>query len=378
MNNIDFKIGNGFDRRILMTALANPLSAHHTWIQRQSLCRFIVTIYLLLSVSISWANEQHADKNTIDVVVLETMDNPIVLQSCRAFVAELSKLLPEKDIKFIVRNADGSLTSAKTMLDDVIQTSQPDLLVSVATLGTRAVFDAVKQNNIPAVFMVVSDPVAEGLVDRLGDTSRFNITGKSHVVSSGVKLEMLKRIMMSNPHNHEVHKIALVGSDYPSSANAMEKLIKEADSVPSIEFIPVKFSYLAGSENVNAMHRDIIEKLRNVAHDVDGYWLPPGPAAHDDKLYEEIDREYGIPLLFSEQVSAIKKGALIGVFADEMTIGRNAAVQARQILLGANANDLPIERPKNFVVAININTAISLGFTIPSDILELAKDNVYR
>lgn len=46
--------------------------------------------------------------------------------------------------------------------------------------------------------------------------------------------------------------------------------------------------------------------------------------------------------------------------------------------MGEEARNLPIERPTNFIVAININTAISLGFTIPSDILELAKDNVYR
>ena len=340
--------------------------------------RFVTALILMLLAETAFANHTESHPPAVNILILETMDNPIVLRSCKAFVRELTNLLPDRRLNFIVKNAQGSLPAAMQMLETSLSNEKPDLLVSVATLGTRAVFNATKSHDIPAVFMVVSDPVAEGIVLQIGETSEYNITGKTHVVESKVKVDMLNRIMTSRAHEHDVHKIALLASDYPSSANAVEKLVAATALVPSIEFVPVRFQYLSGNDNVAVMHNEIIARLNEVVDEVDGYWMPPGPAAHDDKLYRLIQQTYQLPLLFSEQEAAIRDGALIGVFTDEKTIGRNAAVQARQIIMGEEARNLPIERPTNFIVAININTAISLGFTIPSDILELAKDNVYR
>jgi len=52
-------------------------------------------------------------------------------------------------------------------------------------------------------------------------------------------------------------------------------------------------------------------------------------------------------------------------------------VFAGRILKGAHAEDLPIERPKRFELAINLKTAKSLGLTIPPSLV-LRADEVIQ
>jgi putative ABC transport system substrate-binding protein len=45
-----------------------------------------------------------------------------------------------------------------------------------------------------------------------------------------------------------------------------------------------------------------------------------------------------------------------------------------RVLRGANAGELPIQRPTEFDFAINLKTAQALGLTIPSSVLTQATE----
>jgi putative ABC transport system substrate-binding protein len=58
--------------------------------------------------------------------------------------------------------------------------------------------------------------------------------------------------------------------------------------------------------------------------------------------------------------------------ASDVDIARQVARVLDRILKGANAGDLPVERPMRLMLAINLKTAKALGLTIPPSLLQRA------
>jgi len=70
-------------------------------------------------------------------------------------------------------------------------------------------------------------------------------------------------------------------------------------------------------------------------------------------------------------------GSLLSYGANVRDICRRSASFVDRILKGTKARDLPVERPKNFELVINLKTAKQIGLTIPPNVLARA-DRVIR
>jgi putative ABC transport system substrate-binding protein len=319
----------------------------------------------------AWAKEK------VDVAIIETLPVPIVTESRVAFEAELQRLMPDKDIHFRVYNAEGSVEQADALLSDMLAESTPDLVVSLATLATRAVLNKDELLSIPKLFMMVSEPVTEGIVPAFGATSKRNITGESHVVDATVKLDILNGVFQAS-EPVKTRKIALLHTTYPSSFNAANALLARQAIYKNIQFIPIKTPYIAKEAGLETMKEDIISLLKAEKTALDGYWLSAGPLIETPNLIADIKKQTGLLPLFAESVSAVQEGALIGIVSQPQDIGISAANKAERILALGSSNTIPVEQIENFTVAVNVTTAIKLQLPIPSNYLKLSEQHVYQ
>jgi len=82
----------------------------------------------------------------------------------------------------------------------------------------------------------------------------------------------------------------------------------------------------------------------------------------------EIALSHRLPSI-SELTLLANAGFLIGYGADLEALGRRAATYVDKILKGARPGDLPIERPTDLELVVNLKTARALGMTVPEALM---------
>jgi putative ABC transport system substrate-binding protein len=82
---------------------------------------------------------------------------------------------------------------------------------------------------------------------------------------------------------------------------------------------------------------------------------------------------YAVPTVYSNPEFA-KAGGLMSYSADLAESYRQAGLYIGRILKGENPADLPVLRPTKFVFAINLQSAKTLGLTIPETLLATADE----
>jgi putative ABC transport system substrate-binding protein len=78
-----------------------------------------------------------------------------------------------------------------------------------------------------------------------------------------------------------------------------------------------------------------------------------------------------VPAIYPFKLFVIA-GGLVSYGVDDIDIFRRAASYVDLILKGKKPNDLPVQQPTKYELAINLTTAKALGLTIPDKLLALA------
>lgn len=341
--------------------------------QKFALSALFLSFNLLILSGIAEAAE------TRRVIVLETLSLPYLQNSTMWFRKELGRLgyIDGSTVSYTVLNAEGDAGRAGKLLTDAMSEQKVDLVVTVATLASRAAHKILEESKTPQLFMIVADPVGEGLVSEIGKKSQFNLTGRTHVVPALAKLSFVAKSVANIASTDNPLKIGLLHSSYPASMSDSRQLVAHGEQFPEIEFHKLAFDFISGDSGRAEMREAASNLIKVAASELDGLWLTVGPNELDILFVRSIV-ETGVPLLYAGSQEAVKAGAMLSLVSSAEINGRAVARLADVIFKGTPASDIPITRPDTFSISLNVSTAKQLNAAIPSQIVELSGKNIFQ
>jgi ABC-type uncharacterized transport system substrate-binding protein len=215
-------------------------------------------------------------------------------------------------------------------------------------------------STIPIVFLIGTDPVADGLAVSFARPGG-NLTGVTVLIEAlyAKRLELLSELvsqarviaLLVNPNGVNPEGVIREVQE-AARARGLQLHIWKADSEAEID---AAFASLA------QQHADALLVSANPFFDT-----------RRDQLLALAAR-HAVPAMYAWREFATT-GGLISYGASLADVYRQLAIYAGKILNGANPAELPVQQPTKFELVINLKTAEALGLTIPQSILARADE----
>ncbi len=341
-------------------------------------CYLILTLGLMVWLLFS-GTASCAEKDTKRIILLQTMPVPVVMEQSSWFITQLHELgyIEGENLDLVVLQADGDRKRAENILRDAISQKTPDLVATSATLASQTAAQVLKDSAVPIVFFTVSDPVGAGLIKEIGVPTSTNITGKVHMISREVRVDMVMRLIGQVVSGRPV-RIGFIHSSYPSSLGDIREMQELAQARDDLDFIPYRLEYRRVPEGLGAMLTEARQGLEQLKEKVDCWWEPSGPLGEVKEYTEMFKENSTLPVVMGTKMQSVKSGALLHLTPSTEQEGREAALIAESILQGAIAGRIAPTPPSTFEVGINLTTALKHNIVIPPDILQLAGDQAFH
>jgi putative ABC transport system substrate-binding protein len=267
---------------------------------------------------------------------------------------------PDVNIRIDWRWATADLDRTQKLAKELVEL-RPDILVVTNTPSTAAILR--ETHTIPVVFSLVSDPVGSGFVQSLRQPGS-NATGFINIEGSvgGKWLELLKEIAPStsqvlflfNPKTAPQSYYYLKVVQAAAAPSGLTLAVAEISSVAEIE---AAITGLAQKPNAGLVVPPDIFTSQRERRD----------------LIVSLAARLRIPAVYAVS-DFVEGGGLISYGPDRADLLRKAAGYADRILKGEKPQDLPVQLPTKFELAINTKTAAALGLTIPQTLLVAADE----
>jgi putative ABC transport system substrate-binding protein len=261
-----------------------------------------------------------------------------------------------KNVSIEYRSADGHYDRLPALAADLVR-QQVAVIVGSTLPPALAAKEATA--TIPIVFFVGDDPIKRGLAASLNHPDG-NATGIS---SLGVGLTA-KRLELLNELVPKASSLALLIN--PSNPN-VGSLSEEARTVAHALPRPIEI-YQAGTwREIEAVFASLAE------HQVGGVTLGDPVFYILRRQIVALAARYAIPAVY-ELREFVDAGGLASYGANLRALYRQVGLYTGKVLDGAKPADLPVMQPTNFELVVNLNTANTLGPTVPPHILARADE----
>jgi putative ABC transport system substrate-binding protein len=277
-----------------------------------------------------------------------------------AFLKGLSEIgfVEGQNVAIEYRWAEGHTDRLESLAADLVKRQVAVIVTPAVTAAAIAAKKAT--SSIPIVFAVGTDPVALGLVASLSHPGG-NATGVTSLNASlAAKRVQLARELSPNT----TRVVTLINPASPLSGPFLEGLERAAPGFG----VRVDVFRASSKEEIDAVFAN----------------LPPAPGgvfiSSPDALFyswrEQIVAlvaRHALPSVF-DVPEYVETGGLASYGNDFMDAIRQAGGYVGRILKGEKPADLPVVQAEKFVLAINLNTAKTLGIDIPNSVLAAADE----
>jgi putative tryptophan/tyrosine transport system substrate-binding protein len=249
-------------------------------------------------------------------------------------------------------SVNGQLDRMAAVADDLVR-----LGVDVIVASNAAAALAAKRatSRIPIVFILVADPVGDGLVASLAHPGG-NLTGLTTLSRelAGKRLQLLTEAIS------KVSRVALVYSAADPGAAGGIGEYQTAATALGLTLQPFEARRTSDLDGILPAIK------RWGAH---ALAVPPGPfTAANQKKIDALALKLRVPTVYASRSAAVR-GGLMAYGPGYTDLYRRAAIYVARILKGAKPSDLPVEQPTKFEFVVNLKTAKALGLTIPPPLL---------
>lgn len=297
--------------------------------------------------------QQPSNRTAYTIGILQTASHPALDAVREGFVKELKHKLG-KDIRFIVRNAQGSIAQAHTIAQQFHADAGITAFLAIATPATQALSSVEKKR--PIVIAAVTDPEALGLLHE--DT---NICGTRDMIDVKGAINMMVHLVPS------ARTVGILYTNGETNSEMLAAAMRAELESRGLQAFSCTMSHETDLQVVTDM---ACRKYDLILAPTDN------TIASGIAFVAEIARAHKKPLVVSDNL-LVSHGALAARGVNYQTSGAQAAQIACEVMLNnRKPSDLPICQGDSNLTVINETTLNHLGLQIPStlDKVILVKD----
>jgi putative tryptophan/tyrosine transport system substrate-binding protein len=236
-------------------------------------------------------------------------------------------------------------------------------VVAIVTPGSVAAALAAKSatTTIPVIFGIGTDPVQAGLVSSLNRPAG-NVTGVSYMQGELAA----KQVGLLHELLPEAVRFAVLAN--PTNPLVNESIVTDSRAAASSIGGHIEVLSASSHTEIDAAFAKLAERRAQAL------LVSPGPLFGNRRIHiAMLAMRYAVPAMYYDR-EFTEIGGLISYGTSLVDQYRQTGVYTGRVLKGERPADLPVQRATKFELVINIQTAKTLGLTIPPTLLARADE----
>ncbi|MHB9145578.1 MAG: ABC transporter substrate-binding protein [Symbiobacteriia bacterium] len=299
------------------------------------------------------ADGKAAGPRQIRISMTQIVEHPALDAARKGFQDALAAAGFTDNVKFDFQNAQGDLATAQAIAQK-FAADKPDLILAIATPSAQAVAKATK--DIPVLITAVTDPVAAGLVQSLGQPGG-NVTGTTDMNPVAQQIGLVKQIAP------QAKRLGIIYNAGEVNSTVQVKLARDAAAQQGLQVVEATVSNSG----------EVVQAAQSLVGRVDAIYVPTdNTVVSAAAAVVQLAEKAKLPIISGER-SVVDAGGIATIGIDYYRLGKQTGEMAVRILKGEKPAALPIESQTEFAVVVNAKEAAKLGITLPQSLLSGAE-----